>query len=78
MRKEIEKKHKAAEDRLKIKKLSKAEEKLLFRVIRYNFLSHSDLIRLSEKPMWQRIAKDYIVEGLSYRLNQQEQAIKTD
>ena len=69
MRKVVKKRHADAAERLRIKKLSKKEEKDLFKSIRYNFLSHAELLQLSEKPLWQRVAKDYIVDGLSYRLN---------
>jgi hypothetical protein len=62
--------HAKAADNLKIKKLSKAEQRNLFQCVRYNFLSHEDLIELSSKAPWNSVAKDYIVEGLSYRLNQ--------
>lgn len=62
--------HKTAAGNLKIKKLSKKEQRTLFQCVRYNFLSHEDLIDLSSRAPWNTSAKDYIVEGLSYRLNQ--------
>ena len=47
MRKEVSKLHGQAASRLKVKKLSKQEEKAMFRSIRYNFLDHETLIELS-------------------------------
>ena len=69
MRKEVVALHKKAADNIKVKKLSKKEEKELFLAVRYNFLAHADLLTLSDKDPWKRIAQDYINQGLSYRLN---------
>ena len=75
-RKIIEKLHKESADKLTLKKLSKKEQRELFRCIRYNFLSHEDLIELSEREPFASIAQDYLVEGLSYRLDKFSIALK--
>lgn len=69
-RKVVAKIHKVAAENLKIKKLAKREQRLLFQCVRYNFLTHETLIELSSKAPWNTVSKDYIVEGLSFRLNQ--------
>ena len=69
--------HKDAAARLKLNRLNKAEKKELFHSIRYSFVKHEDLIALTTNKTFE-MAKDYIVEGLSVRLNPFESCIKTD
>jgi hypothetical protein len=47
----------------------------LFKAIRYAYLHHDQLVEISLNPDFAG-AKDYILEGLSYRLNPYEQAKK--
>ena len=53
------------------KKLTKDEEKALIYCIRFSFLSHADLISLSNDPIMQDY-KDLVLQGLSARLNTYE------
>lgn len=69
--------HKQASDRMKLLRLSKQEKKELFKTIRYSYCKHEDLLDLVQNPVF-NLAKDYIVEGLSVRLNPYENAIKTE
>lgn len=55
-----------------MKKLSKVEKEKLYKAIRYSYLKHEELLDLSLNPDFAG-AKDYILEGLSYRLNSYEQ-----
>lgn len=73
----IEVVHKDAAARLKLNRLNKEEKKELFHSIRYSFVKHEDLIALTTNKTFE-LAKDYIVEGLSVRLNPFESGIKTD
>jgi hypothetical protein len=65
----VEKLHKEAADKLLLVKVTKKEQRELFRSVRYNFLSHEELILLSEKEPFASIAQDFLVEGLSHRLD---------
>lgn len=49
----------------------------MFRTVRFSYMKHEDLIYLSQNPVFE-IAKDYIMEGLSFRLNNFENGIKKD
>ena len=55
----------------KKKKLTKEEEKALVYCIRFSFLSHADLISLSNDPIMNDY-KDLVLQGLSARLNTYE------
>lgn len=59
---------KAAEERLREKRLTKDQRRQLYLAIKYNYMKHDDLIRTSMNPNFEE-AKDFIMEGLSYRLN---------
>jgi hypothetical protein len=61
----------AAEERLKEKRLSKEERRQLYLAIRYSYLRHEELIGTSMNPYFEE-AKDFLMEGLSYRLNPYE------
>ena len=61
------------EKKFQKKKLTKEEEKALVHCIRFSFLSHADLISLTNDP----IMKDYkelSLQGLSARLNKFDKA----
>ena len=55
----------------KIKRLSPEEEKILVLCIRFSYLSHSDLINLTNEPIMENY-KDLILQGLSARLDTYE------
>lgn len=57
--------------KFKKKKLTKDEEKALVYCIRFSFLSHADLISLSNDPIMGDY-KDLLLQGLSARLNTYE------
>ena len=59
------------EQNSKKKKLTKDEEKALVYCIRFSFLSHADLISLSNDPIMGDY-KDLLLQGLSARLNTYE------
>ena len=50
---------------------------MLFKTIRFSYLKHEDLFSLSMNPMFE-LAKNFIVEGLSVRLDTYENAQKKD
>ena len=56
-----------------LKRLTKDQKDALFKAIRYGYLYHEELVDLSVNPDFLP-AKDYIFEGLSYRLNPFEHA----
>ena len=78
MGKEVAKTNKKCVGNLAIKKLSKKEQKEFFKCVRYSFLSHEDLINLTSNPIFSGVAKDYIIEGMSARLNTNENAVKKE
>lgn len=63
--------NKQIEERLAVKKLKEEEKDRLFKAIHYAYLKHEDLVETSLNPNFQP-AKDYIMQGLSYRLNPYE------
>ena len=67
--------HKSSENRLKLKRLSKAEKTELFKTIRFSFMKHEDLLALTMNPTFE-LAKQCVIEGLSVRLNPYENGIK--
>ena len=54
-----------------IKRLTPEEEKMLVLCIRFSYLSHADLIGLTNEPIMENY-KDLILQGLSARLNTYE------
>ena len=72
--KKVEDIHTKATDRLAIKRLTKEEKKELFRSIRYSFLHHEELLKLAADPQFE-LAKDFIVEGLTYKLDQKDKNV---
>ena len=62
---------KSINDKLIVKKLKKDQKEHLFKAIHYSFLKHEELIETSLNPNFDQ-AKDYIMQGLSYRLNPYE------
>lgn len=59
---------KEARERVVVKRLSKAEKDQLVKAIRYAHMQHTELIEAAKNPSFSNIAKDYIMQGLSYRL----------
>lgn len=66
--------HTKASDRLALKRLSKEQKKELFRAIRFSYLHHEELLKLAADPVFE-LAKDFIVEGLTYKLDQREKNV---
>ena len=58
-------------NKTKMKRLSPEEEKMLVLCIRFSYLSHSDLINLTNEPIMENY-KDLILQGLSARLDTYE------
>ena len=56
---------------LKKNKLTPEEEKMLILCIRFSYLSHADLIELTNEPIMEKY-KDMILQGLSRRLDNYE------
>lgn len=54
--------------RLELSRLNKEQRKDLFKVVRYSYLPNEDLVKASQNKVFEE-AKDFIVEGLSIRLN---------
>ena len=63
------------EKKSKKKRLSPEEEKMLVLCIRFSYLSHADLIGLTNEPIMQNF-KDLILQGLSARLDTYENTSK--
>ena len=68
---------KGCESRLTLKRLTKEEKTELFKCIRFSYLKHDDLFAMSMNPMFE-LAKNFIVEGLSVRLDTYENASKKE
>jgi hypothetical protein len=56
---------------MRIKGMRPHEKKDLFKYIRYAFLSHPELLRISRDPLFEE-AKEYVVEGLTYQIDPSE------
>jgi len=63
---------KEIQDKLTVRKLKRDQKEILFKAIHYSFLRHEELIETSLNPNFTE-AKDYIMQGLSYRLNPYEE-----
>jgi hypothetical protein len=57
--------------------LTKAQKDDLFKTIRYSHLHHDELLKLSKNPIFES-AKDYVMQGLSHRLNPFEEVPEND
>ena len=68
---------KECSERLEMKRLSKKEKKELYQTVRFVHMSHEELIKLQTDAKY-TIAKDQLVEALSYKLNNYENAIKEE
>lgn len=62
---------------LQVKRLTKAQKDALFKTIRYPHLHHDELLKLSKNPIFES-AKDYVMQGLSHRLNPFEKVGEND
>jgi BTB And C-terminal Kelch len=69
--KKVEDVHKQSLDRLAVKRLNKAQRTELFKTIRYSYLHHEQLLQMTMNPMFE-LAKNFIVEGLTYKIDQKE------
>ncbi len=64
-------------DMVKRKPLTKEEEKELILCIRFNFLPHTDLVRLTNEPIMNDY-KDLLLSALSLKLNSYEESINNN
>jgi hypothetical protein len=64
--------------RLKVKRVSKEQKDKIFKAIRYSHLQHAELMSLGKNPRFESEAKDYIMQGLSFKLNPFEGAKPED
>ena len=55
--------------------MTKDEKIDLFKTVRYSYLSHENLISLTANKKFE-LAKDFVLEGLSLKLNAFEAGIK--
>ena len=55
--------------------MTKDEKIDLFKTVRYSYLSHENLISLTGNKTFE-LAKDFVLEGLSLKLNAFEAGIK--
>ena len=62
---------------MKLVRLSSIQKKALFKTIRYSYCKHEDLLGLTLNKQFE-LAKEFVIEGLSVRLNPYENAIKTE
>lgn len=60
-----------------MKRLTKDEKIELFKTVRYSYLSHENLISLTGNKTFE-LAKDFVLEGLSLKLNAFEAGIKQE
>ncbi len=67
-RKKVEDTHNKSLDRLKLKRLTKAQKVELFKTIRYAYLHHEQLLAMTANPIFE-LAKNFIVEGLAFKLD---------
>lgn len=74
-RKKVQDIHNKALERLTVKRLTKAQKTDLFKTIRFSYLKHEDLLSLTLNPRFD-LAKNFIVEGLSVRLEPYENALR--
>ena len=64
-------------ERIQIKPLTKVEKEAIFSALRYSFMTHQQLINMLSEPGFEE-AKDYIREGISFRLISYEQEAGED
>ena len=73
--KKVDSIHKLCSERVQLKRLTKDEKIDLFKTVRYSYLSHENLISLTGNKTFE-LAKDFVLEGLSLKLNAFEAGIK--
>lgn len=66
--KKVKEIHDKATDRLARKRLNKEQRKELFKTIRFSYLHHEKLLAMTADPLFE-LAKNFIVEGLTYKLS---------
>lgn len=74
---EVNQLRKAADERMRIKGLRSTDKRELFKTIRYAFISHAELLKCSRDPIFDE-AKEYLVEGLTYKIDPEEVFGKED
>lgn len=68
---------KNASERMKVRGLRTEQKRELFKTIRYAFLTHQELLKCSKDKVFEE-AKEYIVEGLTYKIEPEEVSLKDD
>jgi hypothetical protein len=68
---------KKASERMKVRGLRSEQKRELFKAIRYAFLTHQELLKCSKDKVFEE-AKEYIVEGLTYKIEPEEVSLKED
>lgn len=74
---QVEQMRKKSHDRMRVKGLRSEEKKELLKTIRYAFLTHQELLKCSRDPLFNE-AKEYIVEGLTHKIEPEEVEGKDD
>jgi hypothetical protein len=69
--------HKKALERMKVRGLRTEHKRELFKAIRYAFLTHQQLLKISKDKLFEE-AKEYIVEGLTFKIEPEEVRMKDD
>ena len=68
---EVDKLRKEAEERMRVRGLRSSDKRELYKTIRYAFISHAELLKWSRDPLFNE-AKEYLVEGLTYKIDPEE------
>ena len=74
---EVDQMRKQADDRMRVRGLRPHDKKELFKTIRFAFLTHQELLKCSRDPIFDE-AKEYLVEGLTYKIEPEEVLDKED
>ena len=69
--------HKKATERMKVRGLRTEQKRELYKAIRYAFLTHQELLKISKDKLFEE-AKEYIVEGLTFKIEPEEVSMKDD
>lgn len=62
---------------MRVRGLRSEDKREIFKTIRYAFISHAELLKCSRDPLFNE-AKEYLVEGLTYKIEPEEVLGKDD
>lgn len=65
----------AYEERVKVRRLTKAQKVALYKTIRYSHLPHEELLAAHKNPAFGVEAQDMIMQGLSHKLSPYEKSV---